>query len=98
MAYLTEKVGAPFQNPELRLSIRQPIGNGIYKVRLTLAIPKVDDIDGVLTLDYTDTCHVDFLLHERSTELRRQDLLAQVISALQHANVSDTVEKLEGPY
>lgn len=99
LAHLSEKVGVPITDPWMKLSTRGPVnGNGIYKVRLSLANPYGNVVDGVTTVDHTCTTHVEFLFSERSTEAQRLDIRARLYNALLNTTVRAAVVDLEGTW
>jgi phosphoribosylformylglycinamidine (FGAM) synthase PurS component len=100
VAKLAERVGVPIGFPTLIVSSRSPVGNGeMYKAKLSISIPEtVVDGDGRTALDYTNSVHIEFVMHERSLEQERKNLRVLAANLLANAAVITVVEKLEPMY
>lgn len=95
----SEKTGIPVGDPTLIASFRKPVnGSEFYKVRLTLTIPEVLSVDGSTVVDRRNSAYVDFMIHERSTQADRDDLLALLKSALANATIDSMVTAPEPLY
>lgn len=85
----------------LGVSVRSPVnGNGVYRIALTLALPKGNLPAGasIELLDHRNTVRVEFLIHERSTEQEIKDLRALAANALGQTQVKSAIELLEPFY
>lgn len=92
LALFEEKVGVPMSRRLLDVSVRKPVsGNGMYRVRVTWALPKVNVIGGVPTLDHTNRFTSEFLIHENSDQEEIDDLYAFATNGLGNALIKDAI-------
>jgi len=93
--------------PQLSLGIRQPNKSArTAKVTLKLSLPTMEvtspstetGIQPAPTIAYTLLGTAEFVLHERSTLLERQNLLAMLRDAIDEAIVTAAVSTYDIPY
>lgn len=95
LALFEEKVGVPMSRRLLDVSVRKPVSNnGMYRVRVTWALPKVNTIDGVPTLDHTNRFTSEFLIHERSDQDEINDLYAFAFNGLGNTQIKEAIRTL----
>lgn len=83
----------------------QPAGMNRVNVKLELPVLETAAANGSYSgyiagpgVAYTTTVNVDFILPNRGTEAERKDLRVLLINALQNAQITDAVDKLQAPY
>jgi len=95
LALFEEKIGVPIGRNTVDVSVRKPVAsNGMFRVRVTLALPKVNVIDGVPTLSHTNRFTSEFLVSEKSTQDEINDLYAFAYNGLGNASVRDAIRTL----
>lgn len=91
----SEKTGVPLGDPTLDITYREPVGtSAFYRVKVNLSVPEVLTVDGSTVIDRRNSAYIDFVIHNRSTQADRNDLLAFVKSALENATIGAV---LSGP-
>lgn len=73
-------------------------GTNVQRVKLSIATPKAQTVDGVVVLAHTTRCNLEFFLPNNGSRDDRQDIRALVINALADASIVGMVKDLEGLY